>query len=118
MKKILIIEDDLDLVSLLQVLLENNGFKVEGSKDGTLITKVINRFKPHLIVVDYYLNHNKNGEDLCKEVKANFDIPILMVSAMTTKESSCADGFMQKPFEITVFLDKVNKMINDRGQKP
>lgn len=119
MKKILVIEDDKDLLSLLKTLLEKNGFKVEGLNNGVNANKVIRKVKPNLILMDYYLTNNKNGDEVCNEIKKFFNIPILMFSASSHLKANelCADEFISKPFEVLDLIERIKKMTGGK-QKP
>lgn len=113
-KKILVIDDDVDILDALQVMLEMSDYIVETStKDGEYIDKRIKVFKPDLILLDVLLS-GTDGRHLCKRLKANEKtkhIPIVMISAHPDAEKSAleagADAFLPKPFDI----DKLRETI-------
>jgi DNA-binding response OmpR family regulator len=116
-KKILVADDDPGIVDAMQILLEDEGYKVITTLDGTAITKMYEQ-KPDLVFLDIWMS-GVNGNTICKELKANDDtksIPIIMFSAnRDTQEIAMAcgaDDFLSKPFDIKDLMDIVKKHID------
>lgn len=102
MQKILLLEDNATMKSLLKTLLELEGFQVlypTELTEETIIT-TINNTQPDVMLVDVLLN-GVNGLDLVKKLPENRPYRILMTSGMDV-ENEClkigADGFLLKPY--------------------
>ena len=72
MKKILLIEDDADLYSLIQYNLEKEGFQFAGSQTGKGAIDLCRREKPDLVILDIMLP-DSDGLDICKRIRAHPD---------------------------------------------
>lgn len=102
MQKILLLEDDATMKSLLKTLLELDGFKAFYPTELTeqAILQTISTTDPDLLLVDVHMN-GINGLDFVKELPADRAYRILMTSGMDV-EIECreagADGFILKPF--------------------
>lgn len=121
-KKVLIIDDDPDIAEAVKIVLESRGFtiKTASSFGGN---KVIEEFRPGLILLDFLLA-GENGGEIAKVIKKNpniKNIPIILLSAQPpsllrqiSKECG-ADGFLQKPFDISDLITLVKS--NFSGSK-
>lgn len=113
-KKILVIDDDVDILEALGEMLEMSGYEVETSeKDGVYIDKRIEVFKPNLIILDVLLSGH-DGRHICRRLKSQDKtktIPIIMISAHPNAEKSAleagANAFLPKPFEIDSLRDQI-----------
>lgn len=112
MKKILVIENDIDILDLVGFVLEDKGVEVIESQARMPIEKIVER-QPNLVLLDYYLDDGY-GKEICLEIKNNpltKHIPVILFSAMTGLEEaakeSCADAFIAKPFDI----DDLSKLV-------
>ena len=117
MKRILVVDDNLDILHLVQIILKNNGFEVLVSPKGDDVLAKTEDFLPQVILLDVFLSGH-DGREICRELKENpktRDIPVIMFSAHTKKEdviNECnADDFIAKPFEVNELLQKVNYSI-------
>ena len=83
--KILIIDDDIDLVETMRMVLENAGFEVDDAQDGKKgFTKIIND-NPDLIILDVMMESQDEGFHIAYEIRNNEetkDLPIIMLSAV------------------------------------
>jgi DNA-binding response OmpR family regulator len=112
--KILIIDDDKDILDALGEMLELSGYEVETcEKDGGYIDKRIEIFKPQLILLDVLLSGH-DGRHICRRLKSQDktkDIPIIMISAHPDAEKSAleagANAFLPKPFDIGKLRDQI-----------
>ena len=117
MSKILVIDDDLDILSVMEVLLSMKGFDVEVTAKGENTFPKIDSFKPDLILLDVLIS-GYDGRIICKQLKANDDyrhIPVIMFSAHPGAAASIADygadDFISKPFDVNNLISKVNKQL-------
>jgi DNA-binding response OmpR family regulator len=111
--KILVVDDDRDILTVLQILLTQNNYIVESVFRWELINKSIDSFSPDLILLDISLA-GADGRTICKTLKGNAGtkhIPIILFSANTNAEKSFQDylasDFIAKPFEIDNLISKV-----------
>jgi len=120
MKKILIIEDEKNLVELLQVNFESAGFQVIFAWDGEegLIKTMAE--KPDAVILDLRLPV-LNGWDVCRAVKANTktkNIPIIILTAATQKSDYLesknvgCDAYITKPFDPIELVKIVGGILN------
>lgn len=110
--KILVADDDPAIVDAVQMVLEDEGYQVETTVDGTT-EKRVDEGRPDLILLDIWMS-GVDGRDICRRLKAKEEtagIPVIMVSANRDTEAlarECgANDFLPKPFDIDVLLEKV-----------
>lgn len=116
MKRVLVVDDDLDILEALRFMLEDAGFVVETTpKNGSIVDKKIKDHPPDIILLDVLLSGH-DGRHICKKLKSGKntkDIPIIMISAhpdaKKTSFDAGADDFLGKPFDIGVLLEKIKK---------
>ncbi|HUS02928.1 MAG TPA: response regulator [Chitinophagaceae bacterium] len=121
MAKILIVDDNADVLHVMQLLLGSRGFEVQATTKGDETHSLITSFQPDLIFLDIHLS-GMDGRDISRQVKTAEEtkhIPVILFSANvikgTTLQESLADEFIAKPFDIHELLLKVNKLIGPAG---
>jgi len=117
MSKILIVDDNPDVLQVMQLLLGSRGFEVEVTTNGAETINLVKTFQPVLVFLDIHLA-GLDGRDISRELKSSEEtrhIPIILFSANVIKGStlaeSLADEFIAKPFDIHELLSKVNRLI-------
>ena len=121
-KKILIVDDEPDLVEMLTLRLEANDYQVISASDGQEGLDKARTEKPDLIILDLMLP-KIDGYKLCRMLK--FDekykqIPIVLFTARAQEsdikigEEVGADAYVTKPFEPDILLDKVAELLSRR----
>ncbi|NQU86323.1 MAG: response regulator transcription factor [Mariniphaga sp.] len=112
-ERILIIEDEEDLVKGLKINLVDEGYEVDYALDGKVGLKKALSEKPDLILLDIMLP-GMNGLEVCKELRReNMDIPILMLTAKGEEIDKViglemgADDYISKPFSIRELLARI-----------
>lgn len=114
MKKILVVDDDEDILVVIQHLLTTRGFDVHTHSIGVEVPEIVKFYQPDLILMDILL-FGKSGTDICKELKHIHNIPILLFSANTKRGKAFAecgaDGYIQKPFDIIELINTINSHI-------
>lgn len=105
-KKILVVDDDIDILEPLELLLEAEGYRVETTTKGEQTYAKVMSFKPDLILLDVLMS-GSDGRMICKQLKndeVTKNIKIVMMSAHPSakgdSKGSEADDFIAKPFEI------------------
>lgn len=121
MAKILIVDDNADVLQVMQLLLGSRGYEVQGTTKGEDTYSLINTFVPDLIFLDVHLA-GIDGRDISMQLKTDKEtkhIPIILFSANVIKGNtladSLADEFIAKPFDIHDLMLKVHKLIGPPG---
>jgi DNA-binding response OmpR family regulator len=124
MKKIVLIEDDADLYSLIQYNLEKEGFTVVGSQTGKGALEMCRRERPDLIILDIMLP-DSDGLDICKGIRAHPElahIPVIFLTARASETDRIvglelgANDYIVKPFFVRELIARIK--IHFRGQQP
>lgn len=114
-KKILVVDDDPDILDAIQFALEDEGYAVTTAEKGEYAENLRdgNGGLPDLIILDVLLS-GKDGRLICKKLKGQDEtrhIPIIMISAHPGADRSVrevgADDFLAKPFEVDGLLAMV-----------
>jgi putative two-component system response regulator len=118
-KRILVIEDDNDVLKVLEEVLLLNDFIVKGLNRTNDIFEVIEEFKPDLVLTDFLLS-GTNGGKICQLIKGNKDtchLPVILISGYpdlaTTLGNFGFDDFIAKPFNIKDVVKRINRAIAD-----
>jgi len=115
-KRILIVEDDANLLAIVRENLVFEGFDVDTVSDGGAALSKVRDFRPDLIVLDVMLP-GLSGFEICTELRRHAATPILMVSARGQKPDRIrglnlgADDYITKPFELDELLARVNAIL-------
>lgn len=115
MLKIMIIEDDLDLLHGLRFLLQAYHCKICPLSDADEILKTVGLLQPDLILLDIKLDHS-NGLDVCKEIKSSYlkSTPVYIMSGLPDVDKKAydagADYFLPKPFDSETLLTKIRSL--------
>lgn len=122
MKKILLIDDDPDVRSVMSILLQKQGYAVETASRKEEAWERIKQEPPALILLDVLLS-GADGRELCREIKAlpeTSSIPVIMFSGHPSAglqfESYGADDFIPKPIKTQALLDKMSQQVNLVGR--
>lgn len=115
MKKVLLIEDDLDTVAIVDIILQEEGFVVINI-NWEIHVEEIAAIDPNMVIVDYLLPFMR-GNDICAQIKSSpktKDIPVILYSAnylasRVAKECN-ADAFMHKPLDINEFKELIKRL--------
>lgn len=126
MAKILIIDDDADMVEAMQVVLKTKNYQVSCAKSGQEGLKKVEADKPDLIILDVMMETGDKGFEVARELKGNpksKNIPILMLTALKEKtgfdfkdESQDetwlpVDDYVEKPLKPQELLAKVENLL-------
>lgn len=116
-KKILIVDDDPELLEAIDLSLTYSGFQVRPLLGSENILPMIDDFEPDLIILDYILKGVTGGE-VCRQLKNNRAtnaIPVIMLSAYPDGKSKFKDvgydAFIAKPLDIEYLVKTINKFL-------
>ena len=121
MKKILIIEDERDIVDIATLILEDEGYEVSSFTEFKGFEDKVNDSHADLVLLDLNLN-GYSGEEICKYIKGSADLKQTSVVLMSAnrnihdvKEEAGADGYICKPFDLVDFINVVKAHINKKA---
>jgi DNA-binding response OmpR family regulator len=124
MKKIVLIEDDSDLYSLIQYNLEKEGFTMAGAQTGKGAIELCRRERPDLIILDIMLP-DSDGLEICRAIRNHSELAAVPVIFLTARASETdrivglelgANDYIVKPFFIRELIARIK--IHFRGQPP
>ena len=122
-KKIIIIDDDVDLVEAMRLTLEKEGFEVIDAQEGEKGLEKIRSEKPDLIILDVMMDTQDEGFHVAYQIRANrstADIPIIMLTAVGQETGFTfdkekdedflpVDEFLEKPINPGMLIELVRK---------
>jgi two-component system, sensor histidine kinase and response regulator len=118
--RVLIVDDEQDVVDLLRYNLEKAGYRTFIAKNGVEAIEAARRFEPELVLLDIMLPE-LDGWEVCRTLRstsAGRVLPVIMISALTDEESRVkglvhgADDYLSKPFAIKELLLKIHKHLD------
>lgn len=120
-RKVLVVDDDEELVELISDVLERDGrFEVRSANNGFDAGMVVKEYRPDLIVLDVMLP-DINGKEVCQRVRSDKsmdDVRIICISGMVEEdkvgelEAAGADEFMHKPFEVEKLIERMCQLLD------
>lgn len=119
---ILVIEDERKTSDLIQLYLQRNGYTTLAALDGQLGLEMARTHQPDLIVLDLMLP-GLDGLDLCRILRAEANIPIIMLTARSTEEDKLlgldlgADDYLTKPFSPRELVARVRTVLRRVGKQ-
>ena len=119
---ILVIEDERKTSELIQLYLQRNGYTVLAAADGHTGLALARTHQPDLIVLDLMLP-GLDGLDLCRILRAEATIPIIMLTARSTEDDKLlglelgADDYLTKPFSPRELVARVRTVLRRAGQQ-
>ena len=122
MKKVLIVDDDPNIVEVLRLYFDKDGFAVISCLSGEKALETFVTTVPDIIVLDLMLP-GKDGYDICREIRRISDVPIIMLTAKTDILDKVvglelgADDYMEKPFEPKELLARVKAILRRMNKK-
>ena len=120
-KKILIIEDDLDIQEMIQFFLEDQKYKVVVAGDGVEGISVFNSEKPDLVLLDILLP-KMDGYAVCELIRKESEVPIIMISALGSEEDQIKgfdlqiDDYIPKPISLPLMIKKIQAVLRRYGR--
>ena len=120
MKKILIIEDDANISSMLRDLLEQNGYMPKIAYSGTEALMCFANDKYDLVLLDLMLP-GKSGLDVLAEIRRDNSVPIIALTAVSDKDSTItllkagANDYITKPFDVGELLARIEVQLRNSG---
>ncbi|MFJ7935965.1 response regulator transcription factor [Sporosarcina sp. NPDC096371] len=116
MVKLLIVDDDPHMRELVRFFFRPEGYEIVEACDGVEAMAVLESFKAELVILDIMMP-NMDGWELCREIRKQYDIPLLMLTAKgdTTQKVKGfelgADDYLVKPFEPAELVARVKALL-------
>jgi DNA-binding response OmpR family regulator len=116
MANILIVDDEPNIIELVKLYLEREGFKVEGVSTGKAALAKQESSNPDLIILDLMLP-DIDGFDICRQIRARSNVPILMLTARKEDVDKIvglelgADDYLTKPFNPRELVARVRAIL-------
>jgi len=120
-RKILVVDDDEELVELITDVLERDTrFEVRSVNNGFDAGMMVKDYRPDLIVLDVMLP-DINGKEVCQRVRGDSsmqEVQIICISGMVEEDkigelkAAGANDFMHKPFEVELLIDRICKLLD------
>jgi DNA-binding response OmpR family regulator len=118
-KKILIADDEQNIVISLEFLMKREGFEVSVANDGEEAVNMIRAQRPDLVLLDVMMP-KKSGFEVCQEIKADPALQSVRILMLTAKGRDTevakglalgADAYMTKPFSTKELVERVRSML-------
>jgi len=117
--KILLVDDEEDILLFIKYNLEKEGFKVETAIDGASALKLVSSFKPHLVLLDIMMPE-MDGIEVCDRIKSDKDNQDILICFLTARSESFTqinaldsggDDFISKPIKPKVLLSRLKAIL-------
>ena len=121
--RILVADDDPDLLFTLRAQLRTDGFEVEAVPSGELALAAAQRVLPHLAILDVMMP-GMDGFELARRLKRLGDVPIVLLTALDDENTvirgleQFADDYVTKPFDLEEFAKTIKGVLIFRGKIP
>jgi DNA-binding response OmpR family regulator len=113
--RILVVDDNRDILELVQRVLQTYGYEVVIARDGLEALQQEANARPDLVVLDVNLPA-LDGWEVCRRIKARRDVPVMLLTVRAERadieysRDAGADDHMPKPFDIAEFLARINQL--------
>ncbi len=119
MKKVLIVDDEPNIVISLEFLMMQNGYHVRVARSGEEALEIVPQYMPDLILLDVMLPF-RSGFEICQTLRANKKYSSVKIIMLTAKgrdadiergKSAGADSYIVKPFSTKELVNKVHEIL-------
>lgn len=122
-KRILVVDDEPNIVDLTRMYLEREGFQVESASNGARALEMIDKREPALIVLDLMLPE-VDGFEVCRQTRAKSEVPIIMLTARDEDVDKIvglelgADDYLTKPFNPRELVARIKAILRRAEREP
>jgi len=118
-KRILIIDDDEDILEILNIVFQGDGFEVIASNTGEAAEQ-LDLIHPDLVLLDVrIIGYQKRGNEICADIRKRYPadkLPVILISAesdIISLAGSCgATGYIKKPFDVYQLSQTVKQLLS------
>ena len=124
-KKILVVDDEVDIANLVKLILDPVGFEVEAVCDPSLAFEAAKRFRPDAVLLDL-LMPGLDGWEIFSQLRNDPDFRAIPIAILTAKSKGVdqmvglhvmkADSYITKPFGIQELIDKTNELFRKKTE--
>lgn len=120
---ILLVDDEEKVLEFTGSFLKNEGFEIITAQSGTEALNKVDSVNPSLVVLDWMMP-NMNGLDVCREIRKNSKVGIIMVTAKSDEMDKIvglevgADDYITKPFSLRELLARIRSVLRRIGDTP
>jgi CheY-like chemotaxis protein len=121
MSRIMVVDDEPDILKLVKKVLERDGHEVLTAISGPMALKILKENEVELILIDYFMPEMSGGE-LCMKIRQEIGLNSVKMALLTVAEFSeieeenlkeaCIADYIKKPFDFDDLLRRVNKMLD------
>jgi len=118
-KRILVLDDNQDILDIVHETLTYENFEVRSTGEAEEVMPLVEAFNPDLVILDYRVA-GTNGGEICRKIKSHpkfSNVPVIIFSAYINHDADLlaygCDAIINKPFDLTELVEKVNNLIND-----
>ena len=117
--KILLVDDEPNILQFLEMGLQNEGFEVQTAQDGMTGVTLAKQFQPHIIILDIMMP-GMDGFEVCRMLKKTENVAIIMLTAKDEVEDRVkgltlgADDYVMKPFSFEELLARIHARIRNQ----
>lgn len=117
--KILLIDDEPNILQFLEMGLQNEGFEVQAAQDGMTGVTLAKQFRPHIVILDVMMP-GMDGFEVCRMLKKSENVAIIMLTARDEVEDRVkgltlgADDYVMKPFSFEELLARIHARIRNQ----
>lgn len=110
--RIFVVDDDTALAEMLELVLVREGFETSSVANGSQALAAFRRYQPDLVLLDLMLP-GRNGIDLCRDLRAESGVPIIMLTAKSDTADVVqglevgADDYVSKPFKVKELMARI-----------
>jgi two-component system alkaline phosphatase synthesis response regulator PhoP len=122
-ERILVVDDEINIIDLVRLYLERDGFQVEAAEDGAQALEKIRSLDPDLVILDIMLPEI-DGFEVCRRVRNDSDVPIIMLTARDEDIDKIvglelgADDYLTKPFNPRELAARVKAILRRTERSP
>ncbi|MEC9488604.1 MAG: response regulator transcription factor [Halanaerobium sp.] len=122
MFKILVVDDEKKITSIVRTYLESSGFQVQEAHTARAALDAFYSFKPDLVILDLMLP-DRPGEEVCREIRSASRTPVIMLTARVTEEERVsglnlgADDYLTKPFSPRELIARIRAVLRRADQE-
>jgi len=113
---IYVVDDEENILEIIEYNLSRSGYNVKGFKNGISFLRYFSKKKPDLVVLDLMLP-DSDGYDICKQIREESDIPVIILSAKSEEFDKVlglelgADDYIVKPFGVRELIARVKSVL-------
>ncbi len=124
--RILLVDDEKDILEFLSYNLKKEGFEVETCTDGQMALDILDEFKPHLIVLDVMMP-GMDGIETCENIRSNSEYDNILITFLTARAEDYsqvagleagADDYINKPIKPKVLISRVKALLRRKSSTP